>query len=67
MVEFNLLEGIAAFFDLINTSFESREVVVKILIKCSRMLAIKNHEHLQSINSLILGLLILESSKPFEM
>jgi hypothetical protein len=27
------------------------------------MLAIKNHEHLQSL----LGLLILESAKPFEM
>ncbi|XP_045034558.1 uncharacterized protein LOC116918962, partial [Daphnia magna] len=62
--EFNVLDGITSSLDLLNASFESRDVVLKIKIGCDGMPASK------STNSQfwpILGLIVMEGAKPFEI
>jgi hypothetical protein len=62
--KFNVLDGITSSSDLVNASFESRDVVLKIKIGCEGMPLSK------STNSQfwpILGVIVMEGAKPFKI
>ncbi|KAK4013895.1 hypothetical protein OUZ56_026447 [Daphnia magna] len=62
--EFNVLDGITSSLDFLNASFESHDVNLKIKIGCDGMPA-STSTNFQFW--LILGLIVLEGAKPFEI